>query len=484
MLALTKVQLADGKQGKEEEKKRVILWVDDSPENNKKEVTNAVEKYDLSFQQKISTKEAQLYMQSNIQFNSCIPDSFRIITDSFRPDEGDAAAINLIKWVRSTYVNETTKESLLIPILIYCSNLLNVIQLQSQFPFILAATTTTQLDLFFFSMTIPLSSPSLSTSSSSSFISNAPPSLSNLVNSNNIGTSSSVVSSIPSSPSNSLQRQVSNVEPTQLLSNSQEQAIHTIPPDTDDFRSNVNSNSSVVSTSTTADNIANSSSVTITRSDTISTGSQNRTEVKQEKESSKGKVEEENGEDILLEKNWRIGNVMKENGKEALVENRKIECKPKSKIKFGVLNSLLPASSSNLSSIKKNIIDSIEHGSLIISLSSPDISSSISFEKRINILDFIHSLFPPSAPSVKSKMKKSQSIFLAPSTIRSNGLDYHGSIINIDAPESKGIYTLHSKLHFTISRDKTCFNHSFSLPDLSIEVFAGISKHINIGKYL
>jgi len=136
---------------KSDEKKKIVLWVDDNPENNKGEIKSAVDKYSLDIVQKISTKEAKDFLldSKNISLKNSHPSDFRIITDCFRVDEGDDAGKNLIQWLRTSEEGSGYERT---PILIYCSNLLNVLSLQNQYSNVLAANTSSQLDMFFNSM--------------------------------------------------------------------------------------------------------------------------------------------------------------------------------------------------------------------------------------------------------------------------------------------------------------------------------------------
>lgn len=62
---------------------KVIMWVDDNPENNQAEV-EAAKSYGINVVQKVSTSEAEKYLKSNPNLKSAAPSHFRIITDCYR----------------------------------------------------------------------------------------------------------------------------------------------------------------------------------------------------------------------------------------------------------------------------------------------------------------------------------------------------------------------------------------------------------------
>lgn len=90
-----------------------VLWVDDAHNNNKKEREKAAKEYGIDFELVESTDEAISWLEDHPQFQNSSPAAFRIVTDWYRPDEGDNAASLLIQRTRAA---EWTT-----PILIYCS---------------------------------------------------------------------------------------------------------------------------------------------------------------------------------------------------------------------------------------------------------------------------------------------------------------------------------------------------------------------------
>lgn len=152
MIQLIAVVQTQGKTANQD--KRVVLWVvcvslafshfqDDHPENNTTEANKAKKELHigncLSFVgvltsaevvQKTDTKSAQDYLNNHDTLNTdtryC---HFRVITDLYRDGEGETAGQNLIKWLRDN--------SWGIPVLVYCSNTLNVLHLQAQNSFVL-----------------------------------------------------------------------------------------------------------------------------------------------------------------------------------------------------------------------------------------------------------------------------------------------------------------------------------------------------------
>lgn len=124
---------------------RIVLWVDDNPENNSKEVTDAKNKYSIEVIQKVTTEEAKEYFTKNKEkIKKGSFSEFRVITDCYRPDEGEDAGLNLIKFIRENDYK--------CPILIYTSNMTNVVPIQSKYSNILCAATSTQVDMYFQSM--------------------------------------------------------------------------------------------------------------------------------------------------------------------------------------------------------------------------------------------------------------------------------------------------------------------------------------------
>eukprot|EP01116_Phalansterium_solitarium_P001061 TRINITY_DN1085_c0_g5_i1.p1 TRINITY_DN1085_c0_g5~~TRINITY_DN1085_c0_g5_i1.p1 ORF type:complete len:987 (-),score=351.91 TRINITY_DN1085_c0_g5_i1:134-3094(-) len=126
---------------------RRVLWVDDNPENNTKEADAAKASYAIDVVQTVSTAEAQAYLAAHPELKTAASNEFRIITDCFRVDEGEDAGLNLVKWLRG---NGWTA-----PVLVYCGNMMNVLEMQSQHSLLLTSSTSTQLDMFFASMAEP-----------------------------------------------------------------------------------------------------------------------------------------------------------------------------------------------------------------------------------------------------------------------------------------------------------------------------------------
>ncbi|KAL6067847.1 Tripartite motif-containing protein 3 [Balamuthia mandrillaris] len=140
--------------GNETQQAPVLLWVDDQPDNNAKEVAIATG-LGWTVVQKKSTQEAKEYLEANPDLKARPFASFRIISDIFRPDEGDDAAKNLITWLR--------ENGWATPVMIYCGKSLNAISLQALFPLVLACSSDTHLFLY-----LPERSTNISTSSTSS----------------------------------------------------------------------------------------------------------------------------------------------------------------------------------------------------------------------------------------------------------------------------------------------------------------------------
>ena len=63
---------------------KIILWVDDNPENNIAEVKEAEKTYLLKVVQKKSTNEAMSFLKANPNLKEAPPSHFRVITDCYR----------------------------------------------------------------------------------------------------------------------------------------------------------------------------------------------------------------------------------------------------------------------------------------------------------------------------------------------------------------------------------------------------------------
>jgi hypothetical protein len=73
-VGLTQIQTAPGDV-------KILLWVDDNPENNTKEVSSAMDTYGLQVVQKKSTKEAMGWLAENSRLKNASLATFRVITD-------------------------------------------------------------------------------------------------------------------------------------------------------------------------------------------------------------------------------------------------------------------------------------------------------------------------------------------------------------------------------------------------------------------
>lgn len=94
---------------------KVVLWVDDNPENNTDEISSGKEKYGIKATQAVSTSEAKKFLSKHGALKSKPSRNFRVITDIYREDEGPKAAENLIEHMRTNGWDN-------VPILIYCSS--------------------------------------------------------------------------------------------------------------------------------------------------------------------------------------------------------------------------------------------------------------------------------------------------------------------------------------------------------------------------
>lgn len=94
---------------------KIVLWVDDNPENNTDEINSGKEKYGIKATQAVSTSEAKKFLSKHGALKSKPSRNFRVITDIYREDEGPKAAENLIEHMRTNGWDN-------VPILIYCSS--------------------------------------------------------------------------------------------------------------------------------------------------------------------------------------------------------------------------------------------------------------------------------------------------------------------------------------------------------------------------
>ena len=85
------------------EAKRVLLWVDDHPENNRDEMAKYGGRYEIEFRALVSTTAVREHLATHdddLRARSAA--TFRLITDRHRDDEPDGqAGANLIRWLRS-----------------------------------------------------------------------------------------------------------------------------------------------------------------------------------------------------------------------------------------------------------------------------------------------------------------------------------------------------------------------------------------------
>lgn len=115
-LQLVWLSIQDGRHPAGKADAKVVLWVDDNPENNTDEVNSGKEKYSIQTTQVISTNDAKKFLAGHESLKAKPSRGFRVITDIYREDEGPKAAENLIKHMRN---NGWTN----VPILIYCSSI-------------------------------------------------------------------------------------------------------------------------------------------------------------------------------------------------------------------------------------------------------------------------------------------------------------------------------------------------------------------------
>ena len=94
------VLAADAKRGADTS--RVLLWVDDHPENNTDEVAKYGAQYSIEFRQLVSSTAVREHLAANAVLQGQSPAQFRLITDRHRDDEPDGqAGANLIRWLRT-----------------------------------------------------------------------------------------------------------------------------------------------------------------------------------------------------------------------------------------------------------------------------------------------------------------------------------------------------------------------------------------------
>ena len=106
----------------------------------------------------MSTEEAKKYLEDKESLKKVPLNEFRVITDCYREGEGEDAGLNLIKWMRDNKWETPGTSSLyshpiyMVLVLIYTSNMLNVLPIQAKYSNILTASTASQLDIYFSGM--------------------------------------------------------------------------------------------------------------------------------------------------------------------------------------------------------------------------------------------------------------------------------------------------------------------------------------------
>eukprot|EP01130_Rhizamoeba_saxonica_P004310 TRINITY_DN1763_c0_g1_i1.p1 TRINITY_DN1763_c0_g1~~TRINITY_DN1763_c0_g1_i1.p1 ORF type:complete len:890 (-),score=213.38 TRINITY_DN1763_c0_g1_i1:22-2616(-) len=121
-----------------------ILWVDDAADKNLDDVEMAKNKYGIGITQVLSTEAAVKFLSENTHLKECTSSQFRIITDYYRPEEGDDAAETIITWLRENGWNT--------PVLIYGSDNFATLKICANYNDILFGFSEAQLDLYFKSM--------------------------------------------------------------------------------------------------------------------------------------------------------------------------------------------------------------------------------------------------------------------------------------------------------------------------------------------
>lgn len=143
---------------------RLMLWVDDHPENNSAEIAKYGPKYDVAFVQLNSSSATRAYLARHTALNQRPASRFRLISDRHRDDEpGGQAGPNLIRSLR--------RDAWHVPALLYCGDpntvwgVPDVIALQTELSDLLVCCTQLQLDLYLQTMLLP---PPTTTAASSS----------------------------------------------------------------------------------------------------------------------------------------------------------------------------------------------------------------------------------------------------------------------------------------------------------------------------
>lgn len=104
----------DDEEEEDNDHERVLLWVDDKPENNGTEVSKYSVMCDIEFVQLKSTRSVQEFLASHRALRRRTSAYFRLITDRYRDDESGDAAASLIGWLRSNGWR--------VPALLYCND--------------------------------------------------------------------------------------------------------------------------------------------------------------------------------------------------------------------------------------------------------------------------------------------------------------------------------------------------------------------------
>jgi hypothetical protein len=105
---------ADGDDEEDNDHERVLLWVDDKPENNEPEVSKYGVMCDIEFVQLKSTRSVQEFLASHRALLRRTSAHFRLVTDRRRDGEPGDAGATLIAWLRSNGWR--------VPALIYCGD--------------------------------------------------------------------------------------------------------------------------------------------------------------------------------------------------------------------------------------------------------------------------------------------------------------------------------------------------------------------------
>eukprot|EP00698_Gefionella_okellyi_P020409 TRINITY_DN6396_c1_g1_i1.p1 TRINITY_DN6396_c1_g1~~TRINITY_DN6396_c1_g1_i1.p1 ORF type:complete len:488 (-),score=146.88 TRINITY_DN6396_c1_g1_i1:475-1938(-) len=79
---------------------KTVLWVDDKPDNNAAEVAE-MQASGIELVQATSTQEAVAWLEAHGELAKAHSAVFRVITDSFRPEDGEYAAQRLIEYLRT-----------------------------------------------------------------------------------------------------------------------------------------------------------------------------------------------------------------------------------------------------------------------------------------------------------------------------------------------------------------------------------------------